>query len=1202
MLINPKQPIIRQIKEGEYEYQADLYDAKVFFNDPQADDYNHLMKIVKSDKELIFKMLNASPTNITVDKDNQLTYHNVFEGVDTVYTLYPNKVKEDIIINSPEAEHVFKFRVYESLPATMQDSGDILYCDNDNDNQLFCLPAPYATDTNNNTVDVEMIYEEGYYTYKVIPNKNTVYPIILDPTVEVTIDYSIIKFSASKPETSKSDSKTFYFEDNIPKPKSMDFSTYILRILGWDSEYSVKINIIVCDKYNSTLEKIERTHNSTALSTDYHTIDIPDKAHHIYFYGSIKSYVERVPKDDKAILSYGIYSVTYNDEDNIFIQDHSGLSLTANTQQIYTFTNKSTLPTVDISKLSFFAEDPSCITIDSITINDQIVDKNNFSMKPNDKIEIALTSTKTQQVGYIAFVKKVVTQEYQLLNINENTIEAGNDQFNLKEYIANGGNSDIINTKELIYANESSELPIKINIDGILRKNIPVYTSEDDSSSVICHIFDSKLANYVKVLGFTVSSSESCSCFYTDYNDGKYYFSALSTKKTYISDNSGIKGFRSDPLDLSIDFRVFDVTVKKFDANLEPEFFTYDNIRTTFENEHVVKIVNGDIYEVINPKMGDVSSNLIPLGRDKILVRTGKTYYIKFKESIVVGVFRYVNAAIENSLLPMNEKIVDNNATIENSLLPMNEKISYGSNIKLIENICTTKKSEIQTMEYIIKGNEYQYINTKEVIYANEGSELLLMNENTIEADNNQFNLEERIINDGNSEINVKEKIVLDGQELLPMNENTIEVDNNQFNLEERIIDSGNPDINAKELIYANENSLLSMNEKILDNITIENSLLPMNEKICYESNVKLIENICTTKKSEIRTMEYIIKDNEYQYINTKENIYADKKTLLSLAEIVCINDIQSIPTKEIICITNEEVFDIKETISISSSDIFDINEKIYGIEKEKIPLIEKTASDVNSDLIDIKELVSISDNTVINIKENIQLARDLNIIEKVFAKDNILLPITEGITTDNDSLIRILENVKNSSEDKLDIKEYIATSIGEEKLDIIEKIPTSDKTVINIIENIMIDGYDCIPTEENIVINDNSKLDIIERICLVQNDNIDLIENIMINGYSCIPIKENIVINDNSKIDIIERICLTQNEDISLNENIVEKAAEEIVLLEEVKILGNDAVSIIENVKPVSLTIVENIRQEVDYATRLITFTKPTFSYKKGK
>ena len=163
MLINPKQPIIRQIKEGEYEYQADLYDAKVFFNDPQADDYNHLMRIVKYDKELIFKMLNASPTNITVDKDNQLTYHNVFEGVDTVYTLYPDKVKEDIIINSPEAEHVFKFRVYESLPATMQDSGDIIYCDNDNQN-VFELPAPYATDTNNNTVDVEMIYEEGYYT------------------------------------------------------------------------------------------------------------------------------------------------------------------------------------------------------------------------------------------------------------------------------------------------------------------------------------------------------------------------------------------------------------------------------------------------------------------------------------------------------------------------------------------------------------------------------------------------------------------------------------------------------------------------------------------------------------------------------------------------------------------------------------------------------------------------------------------------------------------------------------------------------------------------------------------------------------------------------------------------------------------------------------------------------------------------------
>lgn len=225
MLINPKQPIIRQIKEGEYEYQADLYDAKVFFNDPQADNYNHLMKIVKYNKELIFKMLNASPTNITVDKDNQLTYHNVFEGVDTVYTLYPDKVKEDIIINSPESEHVFKFRVYESLPATMQDSGDIFYCDNDNDNQqVFELPAPYATDTNNNTVDVEMIHEEGYYTYKVIPDKNTVYPIILDPTVTVGVSYNITSVSFSKYEKGKYESTAYmYLNDFGIKIKSIKF-------------------------------------------------------------------------------------------------------------------------------------------------------------------------------------------------------------------------------------------------------------------------------------------------------------------------------------------------------------------------------------------------------------------------------------------------------------------------------------------------------------------------------------------------------------------------------------------------------------------------------------------------------------------------------------------------------------------------------------------------------------------------------------------------------------------------------------------------------------------------------------------------------------------------------------------------------------------------------------------------------------------
>ena len=1284
MLINPKQPIIRQIREGEYEYQADLYDAKVFFNDPQADDHNHLMRIVKYDNELIFKMLNASPTNITVDKDNQLTYHNVFEGVDTVYTLYPDKVKEDIIINSPEAEHVFKFRVYESLPATMQDSGDIFYCDNENQN-VFELPAPYATDTNNNTVDVEMIHEEGYYTYKVIPDKDTVYPIILDPTVQATINAFVINISASGAKYNKSDSKTFYFEDNITKPKSMKFITRISR-KAIHNNYTAKINIIVYDKNNTELEKIERINGSNGDL--YYTIDIPDEAHHIYFYCSALNATDNMSSAVGMSVACGISSVTYDDEDNIFIQSHPALSLIANTQKIYTLTNTNTLPTANISKLSFFAEDSSCITIDSVTINDQIVDKDNFSIKPNDEIKIALTSTKKQILGYITFIKMVGTQEHQLLNINEeiipsghellsmneNTIEVGNNQFNLEECIANGGNPEI-NTKEVIYASESSKLSTKINVDTSLRKNIPVYTNQLDSCPFVERTFNTELANYIKILGCTVSSRVSYDCVYTDYNDNNHYFSISSEEKKYISDSNGIKDFWGvHPDNIIILIHVDDVTVDRLDANFEPDFFVYGNTSITFEDEHIVKIVNGDIYELIDPDKGSIPSNLIPL-RDTTLVRTDKTYYIKCDKYHAVGVFRY-----------------EDNVTIEDSLLSMNEKIVDTPNIELIENIYATEKSGIQTKEYIINGNGYQYINTEELIYANE-SELLSINENTVEVGNNQFNLEENIVNGGNPEINIKEVISADESSELSIKINVdtalregipvftdasdshllvkkafdselanyfkivgftvsssasyncvyydyndnkypfsvsstnktyisdsngiksfredpidssiklrvddVAVEKLDVNLEPDFFAYGdiritfendyivkivngdiyeviNPNkgnyssnliplgrnkvllrsIRSDKLYYikheeslavcvfrydnaAIENSLLSMNEKIFNNnATIEDSLLPMNEKICYESNVKLIENICTTKKSEIQIMEHIIKDNEYQLLNVKEEIMYSGQELagndqFNLEEYVAKGG-------------NSDIINTKETISINSSDIFDINEKIYGIEKEEIPLIEKITSDANSDLITIKELVSTPDNTVIDIKENIKLASDLNIIEKVFVKDSILLPITEGITTENDSLIRILENVKNSSEDRFDIKEYIATGIGEEKLDIIEKITISDETVINIIENIVIDGYSCIPIEENIVINGNDKIDI--------------------------------------------------------NEIIVEKAAEEIVLLEEVKILGNDTVSIIENVKPVSLTIVENIRREVDYATRLITFTKPTFTYKKGK
>ena len=515
MLINPKQPIIRQIKEGEYEYQADLYDSKVFFNDPQADDYNHLMKIVKYDKELVFKMLNASPTNITVDKDNQLTYHNVFEGVDTVYTLYPDKVKEDIIINSPEAEHVFKFRVYESLPATMQDSGDIFYCDNDNDNQnVFELPAPYATDTNNNTVDVEMIYEEGYYTYKVIPNKNTVYPIILDPTVEVSVSYNITSASVSRFTTGKEEKTAYmYLNDFGIKIKSIKFLLY----KNYDGYASVNSTISFFNEENTLL----KTLTSTKGSVNYLIYNITDDINKITFYS--------MASNKKA--ASGVYSSAYNGISSISYDSEDGYIPAAKiTKMISTniitidFTSTMKMNVNDISFLSYTETDePQDISINSITVNNNDVDINNFSIESEDSVIIKAYSPNCtpKAVG----LRYVGTQEHQLLNvkeeiiyggqellsINENTIETGNDQFNLEENIVNSEISDI-NTKEVIYTNESSKLPINMDIDDSLRKNIPVYSNKSDSSSFVRDVFNSELANYIKILGCDISSSESCNC------------------------------------------------------------------------------------------------------------------------------------------------------------------------------------------------------------------------------------------------------------------------------------------------------------------------------------------------------------------------------------------------------------------------------------------------------------------------------------------------------------------------------------------------------------------------------------------------------------------------------------------------------------------------------------------------------------------
>ena len=174
-------PVIRQESYLEYEFVADMGGgAKILFNDPTLS-YNHLVALEISDKLLRFQLLGAGPTK-TIPGEDFLIYPSVMPQVDLAYELYPGRLKEVLVLNSPSAKHEFTFALEtDGVTAYLQDDNAIVYKD-DGGNEVFTIDAPYATDANKAAVKTSLKFDGATYTLSAIPDSSTVYPIKLDPT------------------------------------------------------------------------------------------------------------------------------------------------------------------------------------------------------------------------------------------------------------------------------------------------------------------------------------------------------------------------------------------------------------------------------------------------------------------------------------------------------------------------------------------------------------------------------------------------------------------------------------------------------------------------------------------------------------------------------------------------------------------------------------------------------------------------------------------------------------------------------------------------------------------------------------------------------------------------------------------------------------------------------------------------------------
>lgn len=425
MLINPKQPYIRQLEYQEYEYQAELYDATVYFNDPEKGVYKHLMKATKDNQEIIMSLVGATPTHVTLPQENQIMYHNMFEGVDALYTLQADAIKEDIYINSSSSEHTFIFRCYESLPATFTEEGDMKYQD------VFSLPAPYAYDALEQEVEVELSYQEGYYTYHVIPGPETIYPIVLDPTIAFASGNIFAYSKAGVANGSYSASYYIPFAEVGFKPTA--FNVSVTAYASAKAGYYLYI-----DNVKQALINITGTQ----------TILIPDNATAILFQttsqsGNNSSYsyisINSIETNDN-VITYRVNRTTNNAE--IKLDQTTEVEKVVSLQGYYGINYSTNTP---------------------LTVQANTATRINFTynIMPSGARDLIIVPKKVQQDGH------------ELLNITEIVCDNGATEVLVQEAISIEETHDLLLT-EITQAVDKQELVVEETIKAHNFNNLPI--------------------------------------------------------------------------------------------------------------------------------------------------------------------------------------------------------------------------------------------------------------------------------------------------------------------------------------------------------------------------------------------------------------------------------------------------------------------------------------------------------------------------------------------------------------------------------------------------------------------------------------------------------------------------------------------------------------------------------------------------------
>lgn len=200
-------------KAGKFENSSNGF--KTLFADKTNNE--ELVAIEKNGKSIAFIPVNSNKVNGKVQK-NSIIYKDIYPNIDINYTVAGTKLKEDIIMNSFTGQNIFSYEIKLKGLDVLEDESGIYFEDNKGQ-KLWCVEKPYMIDAEgkySDKVELVLTKDNGKAYIDVVADKdfledsNTIYPVVIDPTIN---DYDVIRdtFVASLfPSTSYSSLTKMY--------------------------------------------------------------------------------------------------------------------------------------------------------------------------------------------------------------------------------------------------------------------------------------------------------------------------------------------------------------------------------------------------------------------------------------------------------------------------------------------------------------------------------------------------------------------------------------------------------------------------------------------------------------------------------------------------------------------------------------------------------------------------------------------------------------------------------------------------------------------------------------------------------------------------------------------------------------------------------------------------------------------------------